>query len=95
MELDRDGLVRNIPNKGVFVREFSIRDIEDVFDLRIMMESFAILHTISRFSEADTPGPGWCWRWGVWEVPRCIPPFLSDDIPNLPYYYTMKQSGMV
>ena len=45
LQLGRDGLVRNIPNKGVFVREFSIRDIEDVFDLRIMMESFAILHT--------------------------------------------------
>lgn len=45
LQLSRDGLVQNIPNKGVFVREFSIRDIEDVFDLRIMMESFAILHT--------------------------------------------------
>lgn len=44
-QLTRDGLVRDIPNKGVFVREFSIRDIEDVFDLRIMMESFALLHT--------------------------------------------------
>lgn len=43
-QLTRDGLVRDIPNKGVFVREFSIRDIEDVFDLRIMMESFALLH---------------------------------------------------
>ncbi len=44
-QLTRDGLVRDIPNKGVFVREFSIQDIEDVFDLRIMMESFALLHT--------------------------------------------------
>lgn len=44
-QLTRDGLVRDIPNKGVFVREFSIRDIQDVFDLRIMMESFALLHT--------------------------------------------------
>ena len=43
-QLSRDGLVRDIPNKGVFVREFTIRDIEDVFDLRIMMESFALLH---------------------------------------------------
>ena len=45
LQLSRDGLVKNIPNRGVFVREFSIQDIEDVFDLRIMMESFAILHT--------------------------------------------------
>lgn len=53
LQLSRDGLVQNIPNKGVFVREFSIRDIEDVFDLRIMMESFAILHTSPELSNRE------------------------------------------
>ena len=52
LQLSRDGLVKNIPNRGVFVREFSIQDIEDVFDLRIMMESFAILHTGPELGEA-------------------------------------------
>jgi DNA-binding GntR family transcriptional regulator len=42
-QLTRDGLVRDVPNKGVFVKEFSIQDIEEVFDLRIMMESYALL----------------------------------------------------
>ena len=50
-QLSRDGLVRDIPNKGVFVREFTIRDIEDVFDLRIMMESFALLHLLREEKE--------------------------------------------
>ena len=55
-QLTRDGLVRDIPNRGVFVREFSIRDIEDVFDLRIMMESFALLHTDPALSTAAKEG---------------------------------------
>ena len=52
-QLTRDGLVRDIPNKGVFVREFTIRDIEDVFDLRIMMESFALLHLRQELTQAE------------------------------------------
>ena len=43
-QLSRDGLVKDIPNKGVFVREFTIQEIQEVFDLRIMMESYAVLH---------------------------------------------------
>lgn len=44
-QLAGDGLVVDIPNKGVFVKEFTLRDIEEVFDLRLMMESYAILHS--------------------------------------------------
>jgi len=40
--LVHDGLVIELPNKGVFVREFSPQDIRDIFDMRSMMESFAI-----------------------------------------------------
>lgn len=41
-QLANDGLVVEIPNKGVFVREFSPDDIKDIFDMRIVMESYAI-----------------------------------------------------
>ncbi len=40
--LVHDGLVIELPNKGVFVREFSQQDIRDIFDMRSMMESYAI-----------------------------------------------------
>ena len=40
--LAADGLVVEVPNKGVFVREFTPKDIEEIFDLRVMMESYAI-----------------------------------------------------
>jgi DNA-binding GntR family transcriptional regulator len=40
--LVHDGLVIELPNKGVFVREFTHQDIRDIFDMRNMMESYAI-----------------------------------------------------
>ena len=41
-QLAADGLVIEVPNKGVFIREFTPKDIEEIFDLRVMMESYAI-----------------------------------------------------
>jgi len=39
-----DHLVVEIPNKGIFVRDFSPRDIQEVFDVRVMLESYALDH---------------------------------------------------
>lgn len=41
-QLVSDGLVIEVPNKGVFVKEFSIRDIDEIFDMRVMLESYCI-----------------------------------------------------
>lgn len=41
-QLSADGLVIEVPNKGVFVREFTPKDIEEIFDLRVLMENYAI-----------------------------------------------------
>lgn len=46
-----DGIVVEIPNKGVFVREFTVRDIQEIFDMRLMMESYAIGRCAKRFSD--------------------------------------------
>lgn len=42
--LATEQLVRDIPNKGTFVREFSPRDIEEIFELRVLLENNAIEH---------------------------------------------------
>lgn len=41
-QLAADGLVVEVPNKGVFVKEITLRDIEEIFDLRVLMENYAI-----------------------------------------------------
>lgn len=41
-QLVADGLVIEVPNKGVFVKEFTVRDIDEIFDMRIMLETYGI-----------------------------------------------------
>lgn len=41
-QLASDGLVLEFPNKGVFVKELTPKDIEDIFDMRLLLESYAI-----------------------------------------------------
>jgi DNA-binding GntR family transcriptional regulator len=41
-QLANDGLVIEMSNKGVFVREFTSKDIEEIFELRNLIESYAI-----------------------------------------------------
>ena len=52
--LVHDGLVIELPNKGVFVREFSPQDIRDIFDMRSMMESYAITSSPKNLQSAIT-----------------------------------------
>ncbi|MCD8351504.1 MAG: GntR family transcriptional regulator [Planctomycetaceae bacterium] len=51
--LAADGLVVEYPNKGVFVRTFSEHDIEEIYDMRVMMESYAILNCQANLSDED------------------------------------------
>lgn len=50
-QLASDGLVVDVPNKGVFVREFTAQDMEDIFDLRVMMENYAIEKTAQHLND--------------------------------------------
>ena len=43
--LAADGLLLEIPNKGVYVKEFTEKDIGEIYDLRVMLESYGILHS--------------------------------------------------
>jgi len=41
LRLESDGLVRAVPRVGFFVTEITRRDLEDLFELRALLESFA------------------------------------------------------
>ena len=51
-ELESEGLVESIPNRGVFVKGFSPRDIDDLFEIRVMLEGLSIRLAIERMDEA-------------------------------------------
>ena len=52
-QLEADGLIENIPNRGAFVRGLSKRDISDLFDLRALFEIQAVEWAIKRMTEED------------------------------------------
>jgi DNA-binding GntR family transcriptional regulator len=51
MRLHRDGLVDIIPRSGTRVRSFTHSDIDEIYDLRIVLESFAVRKATSRLSD--------------------------------------------
>ncbi len=52
-QLEADGLIENIPNRGAFVTGLSKRDISDLFDLRSLFEVQAIEWAIKRMTDED------------------------------------------
>lgn len=41
-QLVSDGLAVEYPNRGVFVKRFSVEEIENIYDFRVLIESYAI-----------------------------------------------------
>ena len=52
-QLELEGLVESIPNKGVYVKGFSPRDIDDMLEIRLVLEGLSIQLAIDRISEAE------------------------------------------
>lgn len=52
-QLEADGLIKNIPNRGAYVRGLTVRDISDLFDLRCIFEAQAVEWAIDRMSDEE------------------------------------------
>jgi DNA-binding GntR family transcriptional regulator len=51
--LEREGLVVTIPRRGCFVVDFSERDIEEIYSLRLLLEIGALERGITRVTDDD------------------------------------------
>ena len=51
--LEREGLVVNIPRRGCFVVNFTDRDIEEIYSMRLLLENGALERGIGRITEDD------------------------------------------
>jgi len=51
--LEKDGLLKYVPNKGFFVTEITQRDIDEVCDLRKMFEIYCLKYCIENISDED------------------------------------------
>lgn len=52
-QLEAEGFVRIVPHKGAIVSELSLDEVNDVFDLRAMLEPRMLAESAPRFEEAD------------------------------------------
>jgi DNA-binding GntR family transcriptional regulator len=50
-QLELDGLVENIPNRGVIVKGVTIQDIDDIYTMRIAIEGIAARWSVVRMTE--------------------------------------------
>lgn len=49
--LQQEGLLNAIPYKGYFVRQISLKEISDCFDLRVLLETYAVECAVERASD--------------------------------------------
>lgn len=57
-QLESDGLIENIPNRGAFVTGLTKRDISDLFDLRSLFEAQAVEWAIKRMTSEEIDSLG-------------------------------------
>ena len=51
--LEQEGIVTHVPRRGYFVVDFTEKDIEEVYGLRLLLETEALCRAIERASEED------------------------------------------
>jgi len=52
-QLELDGLVENLPNRGVIVKGITKQDIQDIYTIRMAIEGIAVEWAIERMSQED------------------------------------------
>jgi len=51
--LEKKGLVTSFPRSGYYVKEIKEKDIEDIYDLRYLIEKYATKQAVSRLSQDE------------------------------------------
>lgn len=52
-ELEKEGLIVTNPRKGTYVKSFSLKDIEEIYTLRAILEGYAVSLAFDRLQEED------------------------------------------
>ena len=51
--LEREGLIVALPNRGFYVREYTVEDVGHIFSMRIVLENYAAELNINRLTQHD------------------------------------------
>jgi DNA-binding GntR family transcriptional regulator len=70
--LEREGIVVNVPRRGYSVIDFTDKDIDEVYSLRLLLEIGALRRAVYRFTEKERCSAFWA-SWMKLPVRRVIP----------------------
>ncbi|HEY0294666.1 MAG TPA: GntR family transcriptional regulator [Bordetella sp.] len=51
--LEMEGYVRSFPNRGIYIPEYSGKDIQEIFRLRLMLEEFLVTQALESIRQPD------------------------------------------
>jgi DNA-binding GntR family transcriptional regulator len=51
--LEMEGYVRSFPNRGIYIPEYSEQDIQEIFQLRLMLEEFLVTQALAHAQQLD------------------------------------------
>ena len=77
--LATNGLVRRLPNRGYAVRQVNLTEIEELYDVRLALELFAV----ERLVEAGAPARALAALEKTWEDLRCQPDRKGEELADL------------
>lgn len=53
-QLEAEGLIDNVPNRGSYALGFSVKDIEDIYSVRAVVEGLAVRWAAEKISDEET-----------------------------------------
>ncbi|HSR12008.1 MAG TPA: GntR family transcriptional regulator, partial [Thermodesulfobacteriota bacterium] len=52
-ELEKEGLLVTRPRRGTYVKRLSLKDIEEIYTLRAILEGYAVTRALDRLTRED------------------------------------------
>lgn len=52
-KLESEGLIKIIPKQGIIINELTLEDARDLYELRVVIETYAIEHSFESFTDKD------------------------------------------
>lgn len=59
-QLEREGLVEIFRNRGAVVKTLTAADVDEIYQLRALLEGEAIFHSLENMDRKRLPGQSWC-----------------------------------
>lgn len=61
-KLEREGLIKTVPRKGCYVKEFSLEEMDELYEVRLALEAIAVRLAVRNAAQAELAQIGKLWE---------------------------------